>query len=245
MIETKETAVRFSDALWAKGTKQDIFLVGAGGIGSWTALFLARTGVYENLIIQDDDKVAIENIGGQLYGLKDVGKLKVMALTEHLEYFSEADNIFTLTDRVILSDESKLDTPVVISAVDNMTTRKSLFKSWCNDLEDWKDAAPIFIDGRMRAEGFQIFFVTPNRIEEYKETLFDDEEVEDEPCSYRATSHFAAMLGARITQGYTNYIVNFDQEDDLFEVPFVVEEHGNLFTTVCSDKLKMNNNEES
>ena len=75
-----------------------------------------------------------------------------------------------------------------------MQARKDMFASWCEYVEEWKRSleteelegplidsyktTPIFIDGRLTAEQLTIFCVTPDKIEDYKEHLFDDSEVE-------------------------------------------------------------------
>ena len=235
----EETRERFKGAMWFNLPKQDIYIVGAGAIGSWAALFLARSGVAKSLVIMDDDVVTPVNLAGQFYGMKDIGQLKVSALSENLKSFADinTDSLYTINIKIDNSDMIS-GCKIIISAVDNMKTRKILFDSWKKSVRkgyEEGDGNPyIFIDGRMSAENFQIYFITPDKIEEYEATLFNDDEVAEAPCSYKATTHYAAMLGARITQGYTNFLVNFDENDDVLEVPFMVEEVGKLYYTKTS-----------
>lgn len=61
-----------------------VIIFGVGGVGSWCAEGLVRSGVV-NLTIVDSDRVCITNINRQLMAtLKTVGQVKVDALKEHL-----------------------------------------------------------------------------------------------------------------------------------------------------------------
>lgn len=61
-----------------------VIVLGVGGVGSWCAEGLVRSGV-ENLTIVDSDRVCITNINRQLMAtLRTVGQVKVEALKEHL-----------------------------------------------------------------------------------------------------------------------------------------------------------------
>lgn len=61
-----------------------VIVFGVGGVGSWCAESLVRSGV-RNLTVVDSDRVCITNINRQLMAnLSTVGKVKVDALKEHL-----------------------------------------------------------------------------------------------------------------------------------------------------------------
>lgn len=61
-----------------------VIIFGVGGVGSWCAESLVRSGV-THLTIVDSDRVCITNINRQLMAnLSTVGKVKVEALKEHL-----------------------------------------------------------------------------------------------------------------------------------------------------------------
>src|SRR5581483_8746387 len=68
----------------AKIRAAKVLIVGAGGLGSPTALYLAAAGVGEIGIV-DDDAVSLSNLQRQiLFATKDVGKPKVTAAAERL-----------------------------------------------------------------------------------------------------------------------------------------------------------------
>ena len=122
--------------------------------------------------------------------------------------------------------------PIMISCFDNMEARKQMFAAWKEDVSTCREENKhkyIFIDGRLNAEQYQVFVVTPDRIEDYEKYLFDDSEIPDDgACSYRQTSHFAAMIAARMTQCLTNFFAN-QVAPDTYELPFLIEEAGPSF----------------
>lgn len=195
MENTDITKSRFSDATWFN-TPYEIIIGGAGGIGSWTALFLSRIG--HILHIYDMDTVDEVNIAGQFYNLSQIGVNKAVATATNCNNFANCE-IYTNEK----FDEDSMISPIVISAFDNMEARKLMFKKWC-ELEERE----LFLDGRMLAEVGMVFAVTKGNEEAYKKHLFDDSEVEDAPCSFKATSHCGAIIGSLITSNLNNYISN-------------------------------------
>ena len=77
---------RFRDATWFQKVEEftiPIVIGGSGGIGSWLTLFLSRNMTETNsLILYDFDRVEEVNIAGQLFRIKDVGKLKADAMRD-------------------------------------------------------------------------------------------------------------------------------------------------------------------
>ncbi len=61
-----------------------VAVIGLGGVGSWAAEMLARSGV-GNLVLIDGDEVCTSNINRQSHALQDtVGRIKVDVLSERL-----------------------------------------------------------------------------------------------------------------------------------------------------------------
>lgn len=196
------------------------FIGGAGGIGSWLSFFLARSGV-QNIIIFDDDQIESHNTSGQMFKHSQIGLNKVKAVT---------DNIYEFTGKFITSYTEKIneDTPLgryFFSAFDNMEARKNAFSSWLvNNL--YCDNS-IFIDGRLLGEQLQIFCIKRNdslAIEEYqRDHLFDDSEVEEASCTTKQTTHSAAMIATHMTAFFTNHLNNIVEGEENREVPFYYE----------------------
>ena len=58
-----------------------ICVIGLGGIGSWIALFSAMVGV-KKIVLIDNDTIEIHNLNRMPFRLSDVGKHKVLAISE-------------------------------------------------------------------------------------------------------------------------------------------------------------------
>jgi len=221
---------RFRDASWFEKINNltiPIVIGGVGGIGSWLALFLARTlPRTSHLFLYDHDNVEEVNMAGQFYESTHIRMLKVRAAQNVILRFSGFGRISAQAERYV---KESLASPIMFSAFDNMEARKVMFENWA--AESKKHEESIFIDGRLLAEQLQVFFVTPETAERYqKDHLFDDSEVEDANCSYKQTTHFAATIAAKMVQGFTNWLAG-----DAAVVPFYYEEVGSLFLTTIED----------
>src|SRR3990167_6840796 len=67
-----------------------ITVIGAGGIGSWATLALAKMGC-SNISVIDFDKVEIKNTPSQIYTMSQKGKNKVSALKETVKILTGVD----------------------------------------------------------------------------------------------------------------------------------------------------------
>lgn len=207
---------RFKDAPWFPKHEEKCMIGGAGGIGSWLTLFLSRAGF--NPIVFDFDRLEEHNLGGQLYTVRDIGKLKVDALAIMCKTFSDK-TISIFNKKIDLSSPTHY---FCFSAFDNMLARREMFDVWKRSFSQ-SVIMPLFIDGRLTAEQIQIFCVTPANIERYEEHLFDDSLVEDAPCTFKQTSHCAAMIAAHMTAFFTNHITNIYEGQIVRDVPFYYE----------------------
>lgn len=197
-METIELSTRFSGAPWI--SDKEITLIGAGGIGSWTALALARCGF--PLVIIDFDDIEPHNLGGQFYSVLQQEMPKTTAIRDNILRFCPSSNITVHNARV---DESlSVYGDIMICAVDNMKARKLLFKSWLTS-----NSRELFVDGRLTMELFEIFAVyNDETIARYKENLFDDEESNVVPCNAQQTTFSAMGIASFIAGTVCNHIVN-------------------------------------
>lgn len=94
-----------------------------------------------------------------------------------------------------------------------------------SQLQALKEMPLMFIDARMTAESGIIFVLKSKReVEAYlKYEMFDDSEVEEEPCNYRSTSHNGAMIASLIVQLIVNHVSNKIMEENVRSVPFRIE----------------------
>ena len=201
-------SVRFSDASWYR-PNIDVMVGGAGGIGSWLSLFLGRQEC--NIYLYDDDVIDETNLGGQLYASNMIGVAKANATAEIVMDFTGVE-----VEKMGRYDNGSMSCPAVFACFDNMASRKLMFDKWCK-----LPKRQIFIDGRMLAENFQVIAVTSKTIDKYREEeLFDDNEVEEERCSMKATSHCGAMIAGYMVSVFNNYVANFLEKGNFREVPF-------------------------
>ena len=104
-----------------------VLLVGIGGVGSWCAEGLVRSGIRQ-LTIVDCDRVAPSNVNRQLMATsKTVGQLKVEVLKEHLLEVAPDAEITALPERY--TAESALDFEaydVVVDAIDSLKDKGAL-----------------------------------------------------------------------------------------------------------------------
>lgn len=217
-----EHQTRFKDADWFDPS-YNVTVGGAGSIGSWLLLFLSRIGF--NIYLYEMDNVETHNIGGQLYGESDVGDPKQSAIRRRVKELAMSNSITSMGKY----EEDNIVTPICFSCFDNMKARKDMFYKWGKSLQNLdEESLPLFIDGRLTAESFRMYIVTPQRTEAYKETLFDDSDIESLPCSFKSTSHIAAMLASHMTTGLTNAITNH-KHGDIRDIPFETKFEASLF----------------
>lgn len=116
------------EALERIGQKR-VILFGVGGVGSWCAESLVRSGI-RNLTIVDSDCVCTSNINRQLMATtKTVGRPKVEVLKEHLLSINPSADIKAL-QKVFneeTADEFELDSyDYIIDAIDSLKDKALL-----------------------------------------------------------------------------------------------------------------------
>lgn len=204
--------------------KKPVLLLGAGGIGSWTALMLARLGM--EITIYDHDLYEVHNMTGQLVRQKDIGKAKTEASYEILREF--APDASVMVDGKYTDDS--LTNDIVICGFDNMEARKIAFSKWkahIMNLPTERRTQCFFQDGRLNAELLQIFSISGEddiAIMNYEANhLFNDDEVAELECTFKQTSHCAAMIGSHMVAFLTNWATNAFGETPYRQVPFFYE----------------------
>lgn len=209
-IKLNNKTARFRDADWYN-PGLEMTVGGAGNVGSWLCLFLARQEC--NIYLYEYDHIDELNMAGQLFKISDIGKTKAESVLNLINEYTTGK----LNPLGKFSDVSPV-TNTVFSAFDSMKARKELFQAW-KKLEDRK----IFIDARTSMENGQIFCVLPGREEEYEKTLFDDKDVEELPCNLKSTSHCGAIIAGLMVSVFNNYTSNIKHNLDIRETPFKFE----------------------
>lgn len=85
----------------AKLARAHVVVLGVGGVGSWAAEALARTGIGE-LTLVDFDRIAPSNLNRQVHALTStIGRLKVEVMAERLAQINPALTIHTHAERLL------------------------------------------------------------------------------------------------------------------------------------------------
>jgi len=178
---------------------ETITIVGAGAIGSWVALSLAKMGL-GNIHVIDFDDVSVENMNCQFYRFSDIGKSKPEALRDLVRDFTGSE-ISVETLRY----EGKEQFPgIVISAVDSMTARKII---WDGHKGSYK--TKFLIDPRMGAEQALLYVMNPSNktdIATYEKTLYTDDDAVEERCTAKSTIYTANLLSGLVAKAVKDII---------------------------------------
>ena len=110
-------------------SSKKVIIFGVGGVGSWCAESLVRSGIRQ-LTIVDSDRVCITNINRQLMATtKTVGKVKVDALKERLQTINPTAEITALQQIFTEETAESFDIPAydyVIDAIDSLKDKALL-----------------------------------------------------------------------------------------------------------------------
>lgn len=187
-----------------------ITLIGCGGIGSPTALTLAKVGC-SDLILIDPDSVEEHNLPNQVFRLEDIGRSKVSACKEIIADFSPC-KVTAIQANV---DHQPL-AGIVISAVDSMAARRIIWEKL-----KFNTMVPLYIDGRIGGEVMELFTFQPFQItdiEFYEEFMFSDEEAAELSCTARSIMYTGFVIGGLIVSQLAKWLrqdkyfrrINFD-----------------------------------
>jgi len=128
----------------------NVCIVGIGGVGSWCAEALARTGVGRMTVV-DLDMVAESNTNRQIHALSDAyGKAKVEAMAERIRAINPDCEVLRVEDFVTPENlETLLDHnySVIIDAIDQVRVKAAMI-AFCHRIK-----TPIIVAG---AAGGQI-----------------------------------------------------------------------------------------
>lgn len=182
-------------------------MVGVGGIGTPTALLLAKLGV-PRIDLIDFDEVERHNLPNQLFPLDSTGESKTDAMGEVIEKFAVTD-LHKYSARIAEGgfegdgDENG-NLPrlggIVIAALDSMEARKNLWEQ-----VRLNTRVKLFLDARLGGENIVIHAIDPldkEQIDKYEETLYTDDDAREDPCTRRSVIDVgfavAALLGRSV-----------------------------------------------
>lgn len=212
MIDTTRHNKVFSPYVFGN---RRVDVIGAGATGSRIALELAKLGV-SNLHVWDGDTVASHNIANQVYGISDIGRLKVEALADIIT--STTHSGINIHPHFVDGSESMGE--IIFLLTDTMESRKLI---WERGLK-YKPFINLMIETRMGTSSGRVYTINPNlvnHVKAWEETLHSDEESLTSACgtavSVGATS--SALAGIAVWQ----FIKWFQIENSIEETDKVLE----------------------
>lgn len=123
------TARLYGDTAFARIAGARVGIIGLGGVGSWAAEALARSGV-GSLTLVDLDDICLNNINRQIHAdERSIGQLKCLALQNRIHSFHPRCRVVTVAD--FLTDDSaeqilSSDLDVVVDAIDSVKNKAIL-----------------------------------------------------------------------------------------------------------------------
>ena len=177
-----------------------VTIIGAGGIGSWVVMSLARLGVRE-FTVYDMDRVEEHNLGSTPYHHTELGKKKVHALKQVAQRFGFKVKYKGIPKRY---EGGKLPpTDILISAVDSMEARRMLFDAAV------KQKIPFFIDGRIGGENLRVYSVRPTKSKDrklYRLTTQKKIQVAPLPCTAQQCIDIGFSVAGLITRAFRKWV---------------------------------------
>lgn len=124
--------------------RASVCIVGIGGVGSWSAEALARTGV-SHITLVDLDMVAESNTNRQIHALGDIyGKAKVEAMAERIRAINPDCEVSCIEEFINPENVDNIlgrNFSVVIDAIDQVRAKAAMI-AFCK-----KEKAPIIVAG--------------------------------------------------------------------------------------------------
>lgn len=182
--------------------KQKINIIGAGTLGSFVALLLAKMlGEERKIIGWDKDLVVEHNTLNQLYRQEDVGLYKVDALKKTVGYLSG----IKLAIRKTMVGRGTNLSGIVIVLVDNMEARREIFEA-CKYRAD----VSLYIEARAGGDGALVYALrpphNPDWVRRYEKTLYSQAAGIPAPCATRETLDVSWLVAASIARIFTRHL---------------------------------------
>lgn len=126
-------------------------IVGAGGLGSPAALYLAAAGI-GRLSIADDDVVEASNLQRQiLHREQDIGRPKAESAQDHLRQLNPSLQVEAITERLqgTALEERVRVADIVLDCSDNFTTRFAINAACVHQRKPLVSGAAIRLEGQV------------------------------------------------------------------------------------------------
>ena len=111
-----------------KLSKAKIAIYGIGGVGSFVVEGLARAGI-ENFVLIDNDIISISNINRQIHAnINTIGKRKIDVMKERIEEINPNASVEIYMTQDVEDGEENLINKEITDAVDTVTTKLKLIE---------------------------------------------------------------------------------------------------------------------
>jgi molybdopterin/thiamine biosynthesis adenylyltransferase len=211
-----ERQMRNKDIITKKS--KEILVIGAGSIGSTVVQDLAMMGVYEKIIIVDNDILSLHNLPTTRYFEYFVGDSKVNAAKTMCTQLNSELQIETWFSKI--EGSLNIDFPQdIIMCTDSMHSRRYIYERWLKNPE-----RRALIDIRMAALAMERIITTKEN-DKYMSHWLSDEEIPDEPCTAKHTVFTTSIASGLTVNGLFSVLEN---RADFFYIylglsPFIVK----------------------
>lgn len=194
--DTRPHLIRQYDLIPQSILSNKIQIIGAGAIGGWVAILLAKMGM-ENIEIWDFDTVSLENMNSQPYSHSEIGQDKVDALQKRILDFTNT----SISNIPFAWEGQPFNAKIVFACADSMAVRRQIFEV------AQKSNVDLVIDTRMGAEIGNIYAYDPKAYGSYDKTLFSDDEADPSPCTAKATVYTSNIISGYAVKIAKDYLV--------------------------------------
>jgi hypothetical protein len=194
-------------------------IIGAGGIGSFVALALAKLGI-NKMRVWDGDKVENHNLPNQLHAIASVGVPKAESIAKVCHDLGEVD--IEVKNEFWTPEKAAGLSGIVISAVDSMGRNAN--RDTDGRKEIWEAVkmntnVRLFIDCRIGGEFIRILSVRPindyMKYGWYEKNLFEDKDAAPLPCTAKSIIDVGFMVAAIVTRLVRGYLKNGEVMHDV------------------------------
>lgn len=179
-----------------------VTVLGAGSVGSYVVLALAKAGV-SDITVFDHDVVKSHNVPMSLYRTSDVGRKKVDALSERIT----GETGVRITALCEKYRDQRLKQCSLIMCIDEMD------QSGCGRIPIWNSIkgsllVDVLIDTRINAWFGEVYTIVPTHasdVDNYSATLKPDAEMEMQTCG----NHGIASMSMAVAGDAVNCLFRY------------------------------------
>jgi molybdopterin/thiamine biosynthesis adenylyltransferase len=191
-----------------------ILVAGAGSVGSWATLALAKMGA-QRVTVWDRDIVDLHNASVQIFSSREVGGRKALLLSAWVDRLADNGARVTAVTRHLDADAgvASIDQEILVMAVDSMPARRYLW-----DLAKASPKVRLVIDVRMGGEVLRMYAVDPRDPSQeafYEGNFYDGGPGEALSCSAQATIYTSMFAAAFVSSVVSSFVSGQPLENEV------------------------------